>query len=363
VLRGLHHRPLKPFLDLSVLAQHYPAKHLDGRPLEGDEYAAVRAVRGDRVDQEVALERSDGTPCVILDVGMPVYDNQGRIVAGVATVLDITARREAEGKRDRLLEETKRALHARQQMIAAVAHDLRNPLAAVELSASQLLRMAPTGETARIAVHAQRILRATRAMEQLARDLLEFTRIEMRGRVLELGEYEIRGLLEEALDMFAPLADDVQIHLRGEVERLAAQLVRCDRARVLRVLSNLMGNAFKFTRPGGTVAIGGLVEGEQAIVYVADEGPGIPGEDFPRIFDAYWQGRGPDAPKGGVGLGLAIAKGILEAHDGRIWVESIYGQGATFFFSLPIARSSRSRADPAVGITPVTENANSGSTT
>jgi signal transduction histidine kinase len=291
----------------------------------------------------VLLERDDGTTHIVPDAGMPVYDNLGCIVAGVAIEVDLTAQKEADGKRDRLLEETKRALYARQQMLAAVAHDLRNPLAAVELSASQLLRMAPAGEAARVVAHAQRILRAARVMDQLTEELLEFTRIEMGGRALELGEYEARCLLEEALDMLAPLADDMQIHLRGEVERLAAQFVRCDRARVLRVVSNLVGNAFKFTRPGGTVAIGGLVEGQQAIVYVADEGPGIPSEDLPRIFDAYWQGSGPCAPKGGVGLGLAIAKGIVEAHGGRIWVETIPGRGATFFFSLPIARSSDSR--------------------
>jgi signal transduction histidine kinase len=333
---GLNRRPLQPFLALPHLARQYPTRRLDGRPFESDEYAAVRAAHGDRIDQEMVIERNDGTTCIVLDSGTPVYDDRGRILAGLATVREVAPRAEGGGEPDRLLEEARRALYAHQQMIATVAHDLRSPLATLELSASHLLRTVPSGELTRVEAHVRRILRGIRAMDRLTRDLLDFMRTEVQGLALALDEHDGRGLLEEALDMFAPLADDRRIHLRGDVEHLHAEL-RCDRARVLRVLSNLVGNALKFTRPGGTVAIGGFVEGSQAVIYVADEGPGIDAEDLPHVFDAYWQGKRSRAPSEGVGLGLAIARGIVEAHGGRIWVDSVMGEGATFSFSLPIA--------------------------
>jgi signal transduction histidine kinase len=111
--------------------------------------------------------------------------------------------------------------------------------------------------------------------------------------------------------------------------------VDCDRDRVLQVLGNLIGNAIKFTPEGGTIKVRAEQRGAaEALFSVADTGPGIASDELPHVFDRYWQAK--KKARCGTGLGLSISKGIVEAHDGRIWVESAPGQGATFFFTIPV---------------------------
>ena len=112
-------------------------------------------------------------------------------------------------------------------------------------------------------------------------------------------------------------------------------VVRADPLRVSQLVGNVVGNAIKFTPPNGTVRMQALREGDQVLVEVADTGPGLPPEDIPHLFDNFWQARRTDHR--GVGLGLTIAKGVVEAHGGRIWCESAVGSGSTFYFTLPVA--------------------------
>jgi signal transduction histidine kinase len=112
-------------------------------------------------------------------------------------------------------------------------------------------------------------------------------------------------------------------------------VVQADEERVLQLIDNLVGNALKFTPSGGRVSIAGYVGDGQLRVAVADTGPGIPEEQRSRLFDRFWQARGTD--RRGLGLGLAIAKGIAEAHGGRLWVDSTVGEGSTFQFAMPLA--------------------------
>jgi signal transduction histidine kinase len=113
----------------------------------------------------------------------------------------------------------------------------------------------------------------------------------------------------------------------------------CDRGRVVQVLSNLLGNALKLVPPGRGVEMGGYRAGREAVIFVRDEGPGIPPESLPHLFDRYWQAE-REHGKQGLGLGLAIVKGIVEGHGGRLWAESPPGHGATFSFSLPLASAA-----------------------
>lgn len=113
-----------------------------------------------------------------------------------------------------------------------------------------------------------------------------------------------------------------------------APAVLADESRILQVLTNLLSNAMKFTRPGGNVTVSARPVDEEVIFAVKDEGPGIPSEDVPRLFDRFWHARRGQEGRG-TGLGLAIAKGIVDAHGGRIWVETTAGVGSTFRFSLP----------------------------
>jgi signal transduction histidine kinase len=112
-------------------------------------------------------------------------------------------------------------------------------------------------------------------------------------------------------------------------------MVVCDHDRILQVLSNLLGNAIKFCRNGDTVTIDARVEKNEAVVAVSDTGPGIVQEELDRVFELYWQGRARE--QRGTGLGLFIARGIAEAHGGRLWVKSVPGQGSTFYLALPLA--------------------------
>jgi len=109
--------------------------------------------------------------------------------------------------------------------------------------------------------------------------------------------------------------------------------VLADRSRIFQVFSNLVGNALKFTPKGGAIDVRGRLNGDEALFTIADTGAGIPPENLPHLFDRFWQAR--ETRRAGAGLGLYIAKGIVEAHGGRLWVESKLGVGTTFFFTLP----------------------------
>jgi signal transduction histidine kinase len=183
---------------------------------------------------------------------------------------------------------------------------------------------------------AERIRAAAQRMDVIIADLMDAARIESGRLVVECSDHDASALLQEAVDMFTELASSRQITLSAANGALGAT-VRCDRSRILQVLSNLIGNALKFTEPSREIEIGCARDGVTVVFFVRDAGPGIRPDDLSHVFDAYWQGEGPSMQKKGLGLGLTICSEIIEAHGGRIWVDSILGHGSTFSFSLPIA--------------------------
>jgi signal transduction histidine kinase len=238
----------------------------------------------------------------------------------------------------RLYEESQQAVRAREEVLAIVSHDLRNPLNAITLAASLL--KTSEGLSAEDQEQLDIIDLSAKRMRRLIEDLLDVTRLEGGKRLpIEPARMEVEPLLRETYELFkaeaATNAITFQYHTDGELPPVYA-----DRHRVLQVLSNLIGNAMKFTPKGGMIVFQAEPNENYVLFTVSDTGPGIPKEHLKHIFNRYWQAK--RAERHGAGLGLQIAKGIVEAHGGQIWVESEAGRGTKFYFTLPVARATES---------------------
>lgn len=226
-----------------------------------------------------------------------------------------------------------RAVRARDDLVAVVSHDLRNPLGVIQMQAAVLLQTVGSGSeefSRRIQSSVDHIQRAVRRMNTLIRDLLDLAKLEAGRFTLQCTQCQIDELVEESLLILRPLAEVKRITLTSD---LHGDVVYADRDRIFQVLSNLVGNAIKFTPERGSIFVRAETVNTEVRVTVSDTGPGIPPDQLANVFDRYWQARRSDQE--GSGLGLFIAKGIIEAHGGKIWTEAHPGTGATFTFILP----------------------------
>jgi signal transduction histidine kinase len=242
----------------------------------------------------------------------------------------------------RLFGEARAATEARQHTLAIVAHDLRNPLTAIRMDADMLAAtLRPSvGDFQRESL--DRIVAITGRMDGLIQDLLEVSRMERGTLALETFPRDPAALLNEAAHALAPLAAAHRLTLVVDAADGLPAVV-ADGERVVQIVSNLVGNAVKFTPEGGTVTLACAPATGEVRFSVTDTGPGIPPEQVPHIFGAFWQARHAD--RRGLGLGLSIARGLVEAHGGRIWVESEPGRGASFVFTLPLAETESDPVD------------------
>lgn len=232
---------------------------------------------------------------------------------------------------DRLYDDAQKIIDARQEILGIVAHDLRNPLNTIAMATSLLIEE-PGPETARIS-QLRIIKRSGERMNRLIQDLLSVTTIEAGRLSIVPRKVTVHDIFREASEMLEPIAREKSLTF---VVMAADDLpaVRADPARVLQVLSNLVGNAVKFTPPGGTITLSAARTDGPVQCSVTDTGPGIPAAQIPRLFGKFWQAKRGDGR--GVGLGLAIARGIVEAHGGTIDVRSEMGRGSVFSFALPV---------------------------
>jgi signal transduction histidine kinase len=224
----------------------------------------------------------------------------------------------------------------RDEVMAMVSHDLRNPLNLVLSHASMLL------ETATSLERKQRdqlssIHRAVGQMSRLTEDLLDVSGLESGHVRVDPGEEEAGALVREACRQHESAAEGRSITLRCELPD-SLPPVRADRHRMDQLFGNLIGNALKFTPAGGTVVVRAAPAGDRVRFSVHDDGPGLTEAEQDRVFERFWQVDG--SKSGGSGLGLAIARGIVEAHDGRIGVKSRPEEGAEFWFELPVVSTS-----------------------
>ena len=240
----------------------------------------------------------------------------------------------------RLHASLERAVGARDEVLGVVAHDLRNPLNSINLNAQVLeRRFAKEGAREGAADNkktAESIRSAARRANRLIEDLLDVTRIEAGQLSIELGPFSADQLVLDVVEQQQLLASASSIELRSQVEGTLPEIWG-DCNRCLQVLENLIGNALKFTPPGGRVTVGASPGEGEVRFWVADTGTGIASEDLPHVFERFWKAKKTE--RSGAGLGLQICKGLVDSHDGRIWVESALGCGTTFHFTLPTARA------------------------
>jgi signal transduction histidine kinase len=235
--------------------------------------------------------------------------------------------------KERLRQGLQAAVRSREDQMTILSHDLRNPLTTVLLSAKQLERQADaTSSGARVQRAARAIIRAVDRMTRLVSDLLDLAKIEAGGTLpVDVAPHDVAELVAQAAELQEALATSQRISLSADVN--GPTYAMCDADRVQQVLANLIGNAIKFTPPGGTIDVRARTSDGEVVVSVKDTGAGIPSDQVPHLFEPYWQA---DAErKRGAGLGLSIAKAIVVAHGGRIWVESAPGAGSAFNFTLP----------------------------
>jgi signal transduction histidine kinase len=237
-------------------------------------------------------------------------------------------------------EDLRRALQMRDEVLGVVAHDLRAPLSTIALQAAVFLSRGPLSETRRRRA-AESISRGASRMQHLIRDLLDVARIEAGALRIQRAPASPAELVIEAVDGQRLLGDSAEVRFEVDLDR-RLPAVWGDRDRLLQVLDNLIGNAMKFTPPGGHITIGAASREDQVLFWVRDTGGGIAPEKLAHVFDRFWQAA-EHTGRLGAGLGLAISKGIIDAHGGKIWVESAPGRGSTFFFSVPIAGSETTR--------------------
>ena len=239
----------------------------------------------------------------------------------------------------RMYHEAEETIDAREQVLKIVSHDLRNPLHTISMCAALMLDIPLTTEQQ--GENLRRIKRAGERMNRLIQDLLDVAKLEA-GRVgISARSVQVEPLLRESHEMLAPLAAEHSLALELRVAPTLPD-VTADSGRVLQVLSNLVGNAIKFTPAGGRIVVAAEPSPSGVRFSVSDTGPGIPKEQLARLFGRFWQADTTD--RRGIGLGLTIAKGIVDAHGGRIWVESTVGEGTTFYFTIGTILPSTSGA-------------------
>lgn len=251
---------------------------------------------------------------------------------------DVTERRRFERDNAELVRELRAAVAARDEMLGIVSHDLRNPVNAVKMLAAAIVR---AGETDRlppvVAEHADVLLQAARQMDALIQDLLDVSKLESGRMPMAPRPVAMTDLVSAATRVLEPAAAEAGVRIQSDVSP-SLPPVDVDPDRMVQVLSNLVSNSVKYTPRGGHVLVRAQVDEDVVRVTVEDTGVGIAEAELPRVFDRFWQSKRTN--RSGAGLGLTIARGIVRAHGGRIWIESVLGEGTRVHFTVPRAARS-----------------------
>jgi PAS domain S-box-containing protein len=270
--------------------------------------------------REIEVRRSDGSVVVVEARAATIPSLSGR--AQITILHDVTEQRQAERERERL----------REEWLSMVAHDLRQPVTVIS-GYARLLGLGLIDEVEGIARAVEHIGDATLTLNRMIEDLLDVSRIELQQLHLRRQPVDLATLLQAVIEKTRDVSEqrEIQLTVDGPIHPLDA-----DQSRVEQVLTNLLSNAVKYGDASRPIDVSLQSDDKAAIVSVRNYGPGIPPDEQPFVFSRF--GRSRQATEGnipGLGLGLYIAKGIVEAHGGQIWVESVPGDATTFSFTLP----------------------------
>ena len=319
----------------------------EGQPYQAADYPLMRSLqKGETIsNEEIEFQRSDGRRIVINANSAPIVDADGQIVAAVVVFQDVTDRKQAEQEREQLLareqairKEAERANRIKDEFLAVLSHELRSPLNPI-LGWSRLLQTRQF-DAARTREALIRIERNAKLQAELIEDLLDVSRILQGKLSLNIATVELTSTLEAAMETVRLAAEAKSIQMHAKIEPQVGQ-VWGDASRLQQVVWNLLSNAIKFTPQGGRVEIRLERQGSQAQIKVSDTGKGIPADFLPYVFEHFRQADATTTRKfGGLGLGLAIVRHLVELHGGTVQAESPgEGQGATFTVRLPCLQS------------------------
>ena len=309
---------------LEAGADTYITKPYEPRPLLERINTALR-------NRSAARRPDDGDEVTFLDKSYTITAGRNQILSFLLAAFEDLVRTNTALQESKQAAEA--ATRARDDVLAMVSHDLRNPLATIYTSSAMMMDMPLPDETRKQQIGI--IHRTARRMMRLLEDLLDVSRMEAGGFAVTQSAQPVAGIIDDAMEMLQPVANEKGITVVTDVAH-GDTLVLADKNRILQALSNLTGNAVKFTPAGGTVTIRTELNDQLAVFSVADTGPGISSDQLPRVFERFYQGGARSVE--GAGLGLAIVRGIIKAHGGDVWVESELGQGTTFSFSLPVTK-------------------------
>ncbi|WP_437677116.1 PAS domain-containing protein [Sorangium sp. So ce131] len=294
----------------------------DGQPLSREEQPSVSALRGEvTTARELSLQRADGRAVPVLVSAGPIVDASGdasgRLLGAVVVFDDITQIKELD--------------QLREEWTSVVAHDLKQPVTAIIGYAAQIERRPQVA--AAVKTRAGHIVSSAKRLGRMVSDLTDISQLESRRLAIERAPVDLPALVEAVVERTASETEGhkVEIAVSGDIP-----VVYADAGRVEQILSNLLSNAAKYGEPETPIRATLERRGDEVQVSVENAGQGIPPEDLPMLFERFFRGKARGERVVGLGLGLYIAKGLVEAHHGRIWAESRRGGPTAFHFTLPI---------------------------
>jgi PAS domain S-box-containing protein len=267
---------------------------------------------------EAPLKKKNGEIITIAATLFPLYDDDGSFMGGVELFRDISVQKKKERERKNIL--------------SMFAHDMKNPVVIASGFLSRLLAGKAGDLTAEQREYCFMIEDELERLHELIMDFLQFSRFEAKQYMPAYSTFSLRAALSELVESEGILADRNAVSISIDMPENSALDITGDRSMINRVISNLLDNAVKYSHPGGAVTVSVTDMNDHYLIAIKDSGSGISGDHMPFIFDAFY--RASKDGKGS-GLGLFISKTIVEAHGGKIWVESVPAQGSSFFFTLP----------------------------